>query len=396
MEELRLADSDYASSHERRMPLRVAVLSAQRDWGGGEQQAKLLACGLAQRGHEVLLMTPRDSRFARTALPAEIRRTAFSSWKPAAAWQIRTAMRRFQPHVLYWNDAKAAFWGTVAGMGLKAVRIATKRTVFPLRSVILYRRFCDIVICSSSAAMRVCQNAGLPLERMRLVYDGVSRERILQANPARGLESLRHLLPRAAHTPRAVYLINVGKLTPIKGHAVLIEAFRSLAAEKMNALLVIVGDGELRESLTEQIAEAGLADRAALTGFREDVPDLLAAADLFVFPSLAEGLGTSVIDAMLLGLPVVASDVGGIPELLAPMGARTDDAFGWLVPPGDSRSLAAAMAAAIDLSHQERDKRTALARSFAERHFLSDHMVENTLDVLYELLSRRIPGNRAQ
>lgn len=236
--------------------------------------------------------------------------------------------------------------------------------------------------------MRVCQSAGLPFERMRLVYDGVSYERIRQANPARGLESLRRLLPRAAHTPRPVYLISVGKLAPAKGHTVLIEAFRRVAGEKVNTFLIIVGGGELRESLAEQIAEAGLADRVALAGFREDVPDLLAASDIFVFPSLAEGLGSSVIDAMLLGLPVVASDVGGIPELLRPEGARSDAALGWLVPPGDPRALATAMTAAIDLPDQERDKRRALARSFAERNFLSDRMVEETLNVLYEVLSR--------
>lgn len=369
------------------MLLRIAVLSAQRGWGGGEEQAKLLVQGLAARGHEVLLLTPRSSPLAHKVPPASETRAVFSSWTPASAWQIRSALRRFRPHVLYWNDPKAAFLGSVASLGLKAVRVATKRTLFPLRSASLYRHFCNVVICASAAAVRVCRNAGLPPDRLRLVYDGVSLERIKHADPVRGAEALRRFLPQAENTTNAVFLINVGKLTPAKGQAVLIEAFRDVAAKRENTFLVIVGDGELRESLNSQIAEAGLADRVALVGFREDVPDLLAAADLFVFPSLSEGLGSSVIEALLLGLPVVASEVGGIPEILSPPGVAEGKVLGWLVPPGDSRSLATAMEAALDLPVEDRYRLTTTAQSAAERQFPADRMVEQTLSLVYELLS---------
>lgn len=372
----------------RHVPLRIAVLSAQKDWGGGEDQAMLLVCGLATRGHDVLLMAPRLSPLAQKELPDGIARAVFSSRKLVAIWQIRAAIRRFRPQILYWNDPKAAFLGTVASLGLKALRIATKRTVFPLRSTILYRRFCDVVICASNAAVQVCRHAGLPRECLRLVYDGVDQGRLRQASAVRGREVLRRLLPHAANTPNAVYLISVGKLTPVKGHSVLIEAFRSLAPQRPNAFLVILGDGELRETLAAQIADAGLADWVALAGFREDVPDLLAAADLFVFPSLSEGLGSSIIHAMLLDLPVVASNVGGIPEILAAGGMDSGEPLGWLVPPGDSRSLFDAISAALDLPDEVRRKCTADARSFAERHFVADRMVENTLGVCYELLGR--------
>ncbi|MGQ9606931.1 MAG: glycosyltransferase [Thermogutta sp.] len=372
----------------RHLPLRIAVLSAQKDWGGGEDQARLLVCGLAERGHNILLMAPRVSSLAQKELPNGIARAFFSPRNPAAIWQIRAAIRRFRPRILFWNDPKAAFLGTVASLGLKARRIATKRTVFPLRSTILYRRFCDVVICASNAAVQVCRHAGLPPERLRVVHDGVDQGRIREASSVRGREVLHRLLPRAANLSNAVYLISVGKLTPVKGHSVLIEAFRSLAAERPNVFLAIVGAGELRETLAAQIADAGLTDRVALAGFREDVPDLLAAANLFVFPSLAEGLGSSVIHAMLSELPVVASDVGGLPEILAPGGTESGEPLGWLVPPGDSQSLSDAISAALDLSDEVRRRRTADARSFAERHFVADRMVENTLGVCYELFGR--------
>ncbi len=370
-------------------PLRVAILSTQRDWGGGEAQGELLARGLVERGHGVLLLAPRQSAFATKCLPAGIARAHFQHNGLVAAWQIRRAIRRFQPHVLYWNDPRAALFGTLACLGCNAARIATKRTFFPLRSVMLYERFCDAVICSSSAIVRVCRDGGVASRKLVLIYDGVSPERIRQANRARGREELRRLLPRSSAFPGAVLLIAVGKLTHVKGHAFLVDAFRSLAAKRSDLFLTIVGDGELFAPLSRKIAEAGLSDRVALAGFRNDVADLLVASDVFVFPSLAEGLGTSAIDAMLAGLPVVASDVGGIPELLSPRCDNWPGTLGWLVPPRNSDELAKAIWAAVNLSSQDRARLGAAARETAERFFVADRMVDENLQVFRALLDAK-------
>jgi L-malate glycosyltransferase len=148
-----------------------------------------------------------------------------------------------------------------------------------------------------------------------------------------------------------------------------------------DARFVIFGEGELRAALERQIADLGLEKHVILGGFRPDVLSLLKGFDLFVMPSVTEGLGTSLLDAMACRKPIVASDVGGIPEVVV------DGKTGLLVPPKDAERLAAAVVRLL------RD--SALATSLAaggfarvQQRFTVERMVEQTLAV-YE----RLAGN---
>jgi len=130
----------------------------------------------------------------------------------------------------------------------------------------------------------------------------------------------------------------VGQLTAEKGHAVLVRAWAEVVRQRPAARLVLVGDGPERariEELARSLEVPG--DSMVLTGFRDDVPSWLAGFDLYVQPSLEEGLGTSVLDAMACRLPVVASRAGGLPE------AVVDGETGVLVPRADAPALAQAM-----------------------------------------------------
>jgi len=102
----------------------------------------------------------------------------------------------------------------------------------------------------------------------------------------------------------------IGTLTPVKRHATLIEAVANAAASLPEIRLLIVGDGPLRESLTRQTRDAGIADRVHFTGWREDVPELLACLDVYVCCSASEGMNNALLEAMAVGLPIVATDVG--------------------------------------------------------------------------------------
>jgi len=134
-------------------------------------------------------------------------------------------------------------------------------------------------------------------------------------------------------------LLNVAALAEKKGHRFLLEALRDLP----DATLDIVGDGELRAELERHAAELGLAGRVRFLGERskQEVAELMRAADLFVLPSLAENLPVVLIEAQASGLAAVATSVGGVPELV-------DDAAGMLVPPGDPTALAAAIRTTLD------------------------------------------------
>ena len=132
-------------------------------------------------------------------------------------------------------------------------------------------------------------------------------------------------------------LVTVARLHPCKGHRILLPAIERLHARKVFPLAVIVGDGPDAAELREEATSRGLNGAVRFMGLQEDVLPILRAADLFVLPSLEEGMPGSVLEAMAAGLPVVATRVGGIPEI-------TDERCAILVPPGSVDALAEAMA----------------------------------------------------
>jgi len=151
----------------------------------------------------------------------------------------------------------------------------------------------------------------------------------------------------------APVLCTVARLHPDKGHRFLFEAAERLTDRFSTAVFAIVGRGDEEQTLRAQAAASSAAQRIHFLGERSDVPEILAASDLFVLPSLNEGLSIAMLEAMAVGVPVVVTDVGGASDILSP--GQT----GWLVPSGDPTALADAIGDA--LSHPER------ARAYAER-----------------------------
>ncbi len=182
---------------------------------------------------------------------------------------------------------------------------------------------------------------GVPVTRRRLIANGVDTETFA---PARGE---RHPVSGCPFQPGRHWLVGtVGRLQTVKNQPLLARAFvralREKPAMRGTARLVIVGEGPLRAEVEQVRAEAGMAALAWLPGARHDVADVLRALDLFVLPSQAEGTSCTLQEAMACGLPVVATAVGGTPDLV------NDGVTGQLVPPDDEASLARALAQAFD------------------------------------------------
>lgn len=137
--------------------------------------------------------------------------------------------------------------------------------------------------------------------------------------------------------PDAVVVGSVGWLTDVKGHRYLIEAVARVRGAHPNLHLLLVGSGDRRRELEDLVAQRGLADAVTFAGERRDVPACLAALDVFVLPSLNEGMGRALIEAMAAGRPVIASRVGGVPALIE------ERRNGLLVPPADPAALARAL-----------------------------------------------------
>ncbi|MBI5306826.1 MAG: glycosyltransferase family 4 protein, partial [Planctomycetes bacterium] len=135
----------------------------------------------------------------------------------------------------------------------------------------------------------------------------------------------------------SLVVITAGRLVPVKGQAYLISALSEIVKEAPNVLLVILGDGELRSSLEEQVRDLKREGLVLFLGMRNDVPEIVSCSDVFALPSINEGFGVVLLEAMAVKCPIVATDVGGVPEVVL------DGITGILVPPKDPAQLAKAI-----------------------------------------------------
>ena len=225
------------------------------------------------------------------------------------------------------------------------------------------------MLCVSGAIRDVAQRSGIDEDRLSIVYDGIDLLRIDDGDACRGQSAL-------GVDDGLRLLLVVASLEPCKGHRYLLEAVAKCGGELSGARIFLAGDGSQRTALETQLAELGIADKVELLGFRDDVPDLIHACDLFVLPSLDEGLGTSAIDALVAGKPVVATTSGGLPEVLRNRNCGAQ--HGWLVPPADADALAAAIVSALS-NPDEAGRRATAGQQYARERFSQQAMVEATL-----------------
>jgi len=366
-----------ARLQDSRRPLRIALVSTQKNWHGGEDQAALLAEGLQQRGHQCLLLAREDGEFTRRMRRRGWKVTTFSGRgrSPREVWNLRRHLRQMAPEVLYLNDPHAITSAGLAAVGLPiGVRLAARRVDFPLRSTFRYRHLCDGLLCVSSAVRDACRRAGLDANCLHLVHDGVNADRMKEGLRSRG----RLAIGIHRDTP---LLLTVANLTDHKGHRFLMDALPRIVSRFPGLVWALAGDGLLRSELEAHARRLGVESHVRFLGYRSDVPDLVAAADRFVMPSHMEGLCSSIADAMLAGCPVIATRAGGIPDLLD---VREDEArpAGWLVPVRDSGALANAVISSLE-EPGEAERRASVAYDRAVAEFTVDVMVERTLDVCY-------------
>ncbi len=363
--------------------MRVAFVSTERDWGGGEVQLVRLGSLLSERGDEVLFLASAAGKL-REAVPTGATctlRTFPGRGRSPWSWlRARAALRAFRPQVVYLNDPRGVLLGGLASLGMGIPRIAARRAAFPIRSPGKYRRFADRIICVSKQVAAICRESGLPAERLRVVYDGADVERYAEIDRAEAAAAVRSLIDAHRGPSDVPVLLTAGKLTECKGHHVLLDALSRLVDRRW--VLILLGEGERREALASRAAALGLADRVIMPGFRDDLPLLLCGTDVFVFPSLQEGLGSTVIEAMAAGVPIVATTAGGLPELLQP---DEGPPIGLSVPPGDAEALATAIGAVLDDPESHADTRR--ARELARQRFSFDRMVGDTRAVMAELLA---------
>ncbi|MEJ2514942.1 MAG: glycosyltransferase family 4 protein [Gammaproteobacteria bacterium] len=341
----------------------VSHVNLARGFRGGERQTELLVRGLAERGWEQVLIARRGEPLAdrlKTVTGVEVREVS-NNFLSAARATSGSAL-------VHAHEGRAGQAALLASLVSRTPYLITRRIPnmpsdrFFTRAI--YRRASHIVCISE--AVTESMEAFAPETPKSLIYSALG---YLPSDP----EAVRAI---RARFPGRILAGNVAALNDAhKGQRVLIEAARKLSAERPGVMFLLVGAGPDEAELKAQAADL---PNVVFEGYRENVGDYLAAFDLLVFPSREEGLGSTVLDAMHFGLPVVASSAGGIPEIVS------DGETGYLVPPGDAGQLADQVARVIDDPGLRR-RMGAAARVRAEA-FRPEHMVSAYAELYRQLL----------
>jgi L-malate glycosyltransferase len=351
-------------------------IDTARTWRGGQNQVLVTVMGLRALGHRTMLVAHANGALReRAAEGLELVPLApRMEMDLSAAWRLSRLIKQVTPDVVHAHDphgvAMAALALSMSTQLAKPPLIAQRRVDFRIRGNSLSRwkyRQVDCFICSSEAIRQLLIQEGVPAQRVVTVHEGVDLDRVAKAPPV----SLHEELWLPHHAP---VVGNIAALVPHKGQKHLVEAAALVVRKVPDARFAIAGEGELRESLERQIREHHLEKHVFLLGFRPDVLSLLKAFDVFVMSSVMEGLGTSLLDAMAAGKPIVATRAGGIPEVIA------DGETGLLVEPRDHHAMADAIVRLLeDEALRRRMGEAGLARARAQ--FSAERMVKETLTV---------------
>jgi glycosyltransferase involved in cell wall biosynthesis len=372
------ADAPGGASTMTERPVHILELRSVRGTGGGPE--KTILVGAARSDPRRFLITVcyiRDRRDEVYALDRLARELGVSyvevperhSFDPAIWGSLRRLVRERHIDIVHGHDYKSNLLALLLSRAEPVAPLATAHgwTGQSLRERWLYypaersllSRFPRVIAVSSEIADRLV-DAGVRRERITVVLNGIDAH-TFRRDPAR-IEPTRASLGVSRSTLVAG---SVGRLEQQKRFDLLIEAAARLRQQQRDVTVAIVGDGSLAEPLRAHARTHGIADACIFTGHRTDIVDVLHGFDLFVQSSEYEGTPNCVLEAMAVGVPVVATTVGGTAELIE------DHVHGLLVPPHDVPALAAAMASALD-NRQASEARASAARVRIEEELSFD------------------------
>ncbi|EPF2930947.1 glycosyltransferase [Vibrio navarrensis] len=359
--------------------MKITLLITGLGMGGAETQVCSLIDQLATRGNTILLLSltgesinkPKHSSVQLVEL--NMRKTPFGFIK--AYWQAINILRQFQPDVVHSHMVHANIFSRLLRVIAHIPRLvctAHSNNEGGKARMLAYRltdRWCDLTTNVSQEAVEsfIAQKAAKPgrivalhngIDLAKFAFNPVARER---CRAELGLNSKQTLL------------LAVGRLTEAKDYPNLLHAFAKLVKRQPSIRLAIIGQGELATQIEQMIEQIGLKSNVHLLGLRFDVADWMSAADCFVLSSAWEGFGLVVAEAMACERLVVATDCGGVAEVLGD--------YGYLVPPRNSEKLAEAIGQAIALNTQERATLGNNARKYIESRYSLSVVADKWLEI---------------
>jgi len=371
------------------MKWQILFLITGLAYGGAETQLVNLATKLKCRGWDVRVvsMLPPQA-FVEELKNAHIPLATLNMRRgvadPRAIFRLLKILREWKPDIVHSHMVHANLLARVVRIFCKIpVLISTAHSIDEggrWREV-AYRLtdpLADLITNVSRAAVeRYIRVGAAPKNKIRFMPNGIDTAKF-KPNKAAG-QRLRNELG----VDNYFVWLAVGRFEEAKDYPNMLRAFSMIVSKKSNVVLLLVGRGSLLEEVKKLAGALGMKDNVRFLGVRQDVPDLMNAADAFVLSSRWEGFGLVLVEAMSCQLPVVATDSGGPREIL------NGGKLGHLVPPGDSEALAAAMMKMMSLPEAERQAMGRAGRAYIEANYSLEHVVDQW-EVLYkELLTKR-------
>lgn len=373
------------STPENQPKTRILYVITLSDWGGAQKYVFELACAAQASGHPVQVVVGGKEELYERLIAANIPVVSFESMQRGiglvsefkSLFGLMRVIRDFRPDVVHSNSSKAGLLG-----GIAALLLSVRKSIFTCHgwafnetssvakksAYWLFHYFTVLVnkttICVSEAIRRDTKHMSGIQSRLVVIHLGVEETNLVARDAAR-----KKLGPEISDD--SLWVGTVGRLDPVKQHDVLIQAFATIHSAFPTVRLLIVGEGAERARLEELVKTHNLQNTVHLSGHIADAQRYMHAFDIFAFPSLSESFGFAAIEAGLAHLPVVASNVGGIPEII------TDMQTGLLVPSGNSDAIVTALSKLLNDAGLRAQLGNALHQKVL-RDFTEAQMVEKT------------------
>lgn len=368
--------------------LKILQAISGKDWSGGQQQTFSLLTGLRERGHDVMLVCPTGSLLGERAraegiavLELPMKREAdFSSMLA-----LYGLMKKERFDVVNVQRPKVHTLALVAALFARVpVFIVTRRVLFPIKSSISaalkYSFRVSRIIAVSEGIKKALVSSGIKEEKIVTIYSGTDLNRFdLEKVSGAGVR-------KEFEIPDGGRIVGmVANYSDYRGHEYFIKAIPAILKEAPDVYFLIAGRDTTSEKLLSLAASLGVKERIRFAGFRKDVPELLSVMDVSVNSSLSEGLAGALRESLAMGVPVVATNVGGNPELVK------DGINGFLVPPAEPDAIAVAIIKLLK-DRDLKEKMGKAGREFVIKNLTVEAMIDQTEALYLELYNSRERG----
>ena len=336
----------------------MKIVQVMPDFGlaGAETMVENLSCGLAAEGCDVLVISFFDLH---TAITERIENRGIKikylgkkrGFDPSIISKMRKIIKAYQPDVIHTHRYVLPY-AFLASMGFKAKRVHTVHNVAQKEQTkvgkninrVLFRYFNVVPVALSKEIQRTIQEVyGLPDNRIPVVFNGID---------------LSRCIVKESYARKDTFtVLHIGRFMDVKNHELLLRSFARFKGQHSDARLQLLGDGELKENMMQLAGQLNITDAVEFAGLQSNVYPWLHNADVFILPSKFEGMPMTLIDAMGTGLPIIASNVGGIPDMLS----SQKEAL--LIEPKEEKIIEALEMVYSDAKKREYWGRNALQRS---------------------------------